>query len=67
LNAHVVAANELLSSDGPIGRKLDFLAQEFNRECNTICSKSNAASVTAHGLELKIVVDQLREQTQNLE
>jgi len=67
LKAHVTAANKLLDGDGPIGRKLDFLAQEFNRESNTICSKSNASSVTAAGLELKVVVDQLREQTQNLE
>ncbi len=52
---------------GAIGRKLDFLAQEFNREANTLCSKSNAASITAVGLELKSVVDQFREQVQNLE
>ena len=67
LKAHVVAARELITAGGPIGRKLDFLAQEFNRESNTICSKSNAASVTAHGLELKVVIDQFREQVQNLE
>lgn len=67
LDAHVAAAKELLAGNGPVGRKLDFLAQEFNRECNTLCSKSNAPSVTACGLELKILVDQLREQTQNLE
>lgn len=67
LKAHVAAARELIAAGGPIGRKLDFLAQEFNRESNTICSKSNAASVTAHGLELKVVIDQFREQVQNLE
>ena len=67
LQAHISAARELLSGVGPVGRKLDFLAQEFNRECNTICSKSNANSVTALGLELKVIVDQLREQVQNLE
>lgn len=67
LAAHVVAGQKLLSNSGPAGRKLDFLAQEFNRECNTICSKSNASSVTELGLEMKIIVDQLREQTQNLE
>ncbi|MCB1460683.1 MAG: YicC family protein [Nitratireductor sp.] len=67
LKAHVDAANLLLKSPGPSGRKLDFLAQEFNRECNTICSKSNAASVTALGLEMKVVIDQFREQVQNLE
>lgn len=67
LKAHVAAANDLLAKGGPIGRKLDFLAQEFNRESNTICSKSNAAAVTAAGLELKVVIDQFREQVQNLE
>jgi uncharacterized protein (TIGR00255 family) len=67
LHAHVAAANALIASDGPAGRKLDFLAQEFNRECNTICSKSNAASVTACGLEMKVVIDQFREQVQNIE
>lgn len=67
LKTHVVSGRALLSGGGPIGRKLDFLAQEFNRESNTLCSKSNAASVTAIGLELKAVVDQFREQVQNLE
>ncbi len=67
LKAHVVAARELLQTGGPAGRRLDFLAQEFNRESNTICSKSNAAAVTAAGLELKVVIDQFREQVQNLE
>jgi uncharacterized protein (TIGR00255 family) len=67
LKAHVVAARELLAKGGPVGRKLDFLAQEFNRESNTICSKSNASAVTAAGIELKVVIDQFREQIQNLE
>lgn len=67
LKAHVAAARELLSKGGPVGRKLDFLAQEFNRESNTICSKSNSAAVTAAGIELKVVIDQFREQVQNLE
>ncbi|EPE99168.1 YicC/YloC family endoribonuclease [Rhizobium grahamii] len=67
LKAHVVAARDLLGKGGPVGRKLDFLAQEFNRESNTICSKSNAAAVTAAGIELKVVIDQFREQVQNLE
>ncbi|MCJ8519174.1 uncharacterized protein (TIGR00255 family) [Pseudorhizobium tarimense] len=67
LKAHVAAANDLLRMGGPIGRRLDFLAQEFNRESNTICSKSNSAAVTAAGLELKVVIDQFREQVQNLE
>jgi uncharacterized protein (TIGR00255 family) len=67
LKTHVASARNLLGSGGAVGRKLDFLAQEFNRESNTLCSKSNAASVTAIGLELKAVVDQFREQVQNLE
>jgi uncharacterized protein (TIGR00255 family) len=67
LNTHVAAARQLLTGAGPAGRKLDFLSQEFNRECNTICSKSNAASVTALGLEMKILIDQFREQVQNVE
>ena len=52
---------------GPVGRKLDFLSQEFNREANTLCSKSNAVDLTAIGLDLKAVIDQFREQVQNLE
>lgn len=67
LKAHVKAARQLLDEGGPVGRKLDFLAQEFNRESNTICSKSNSAAVTGAGIELKVVIDQFREQVQNLE
>lgn len=67
LRAHIASARSLLAGGGPIGRKLDFLSQEFNRESNTLCSKSNAASLTAIGLELKAVIDQFREQVQNLE
>ena len=67
LKTHVASGRALLKGGGAIGRKLDFLAQEFNRESNTLCSKSNAAAVTAIGLELKAVVDQFREQVQNLE
>jgi len=67
LKTHVVSGRALLANGGAVGRKLDFLAQEFNRESNTLCSKSNAAAVTAIGLELKAVVDQFREQVQNLE
>lgn len=67
LKAHVAAARDLLQAGGPVGRKLDFLAQEFNRESNTICSKSNSVAVTAAGIELKVVIDQFREQVQNLE
>ena len=67
LRAHVEAARALLATGGPIGRRLDFLSQEFNRESNTICSKSNSTSLTAIGLELKVVIDQFREQVQNIE
>lgn len=67
LNTHVASARKLLADGGVVGRKLDFLAQEFNRESNTLCSKANAASITAIGLDLKAVVDQFREQVQNLE
>ena len=67
LTAHVAAARELISSNGPAGRKLDFLTQEFNREANTLCSKANAADVTRAGLELKALIDQMREQVQNIE
>ena len=67
LSAHIDSARQLLGSNEPVGRKLDFLCQEFNRECNTICSKSNANTVTAIGLDMKVVIDQLREQVQNLE
>lgn len=67
LKAHVASARALLRGAGAVGRKLDFLAQEFNREANTLCSKSNSAAVTSIGLELKAVVDQFREQVQNLE
>ena len=67
LKTHVASARSLLAGGGAVGRKLDFLSQEFNRESNTLCSKSNAAAVTAIGLELKAVIDQFREQVQNLE
>ena len=67
LAAHVTAARDLLGKGGPVGRKLDFLSQEFNREANTLCSKSNDVTLTAIGLDLKAVIDQLREQVQNLE
>lgn len=67
LRAHVAAARALLEAGGPVGRKLDFLSQEFNREANTLCSKSNAVELTAIGLDLKAAIDQLREQVQNIE
>ena len=67
LVAHIALARQLLANGGPVGRKLDFLAQEFNREANTLCSKSNAVDLTAIGLDLKAAIDQLREQVQNIE
>ncbi len=67
LEAHVAAARELLADGTVIGRRLDFLAQEFNREANTLCSKSSDVELTALGLELKSTIDRLREQVQNIE
>jgi len=67
LRAHVAAANELIASGQPAGRKLEFLAQEFNREANTICSKASDIAISRSGIELKTVIDQLREQVQNIE
>ncbi len=67
LGSHVEAAHALLASHDAIGRKFDFLAQEFNREANTLCSKASDRSLTATGLDLKTVIDQLREQVQNIE
>jgi len=67
LSAHIVAARKLIGEGGPVGRRLDFLAQEFNREANTLCSKANAVELTAIGLDLKATIDQLREQVQNIE
>ena len=67
LVAHIANARQLIATGGPVGRRLDFLAQEFNREANTLCSKSNAVELTAIGLDLKAVIDQLREQVQNIE
>jgi uncharacterized protein (TIGR00255 family) len=67
LYAHVGAARDLLNQGGAVGRRLDFLAQEFNREVNTLCSKANDVSLIATGLALKAVVEQFREQVQNIE
>ena len=67
LNAHVAQARSLIETGGAIGRRLDFLAQELNRESNTLCAKSNDVGLTNIGLELKTVVEQFREQVQNLE
>jgi len=67
LHTHVGAAHDLLASDAPIGRRFDFLMQEFNREANTLCSKSQNKDLTRLGLDLKTVIDQMREQVQNVE
>ncbi|MCR6673075.1 YicC/YloC family endoribonuclease [Devosia ginsengisoli] len=67
LTAHIASARQLIRGGGAVGRRLDFLAQEFNREANTLCSKSNAVELTAIGLDLKAAIDQLREQVQNIE
>ena len=67
LRTHVDAARSLLGAGGAVGRKLDFLMQEFNREANTLCSKAQSAPLTAVGLELKTVIEQMREQVQNVE
>jgi uncharacterized protein (TIGR00255 family) len=67
LIAHVQAAQDLLKVKGAIGRKFDFLMQEFNREANTLCSKSGSTELTRIGLDLKTVIDQMREQVQNVE
>jgi uncharacterized protein (TIGR00255 family) len=67
LVSHIEAARKLLASGDAIGRKFDFLAQEFNREANTLCSKAIDRSLTAIGLDLKTVIDQMREQVQNIE
>ncbi len=67
LAAHVDAARALLAEKGAIGRKFDFLMQEFMREANTLCSKSGNAALTRIGLDLKTVIDQMREQVQNVE
>jgi uncharacterized protein (TIGR00255 family) len=67
LAAHVAQARKLLAGGGPVGRKLDFLAQEFNRESNTLTAKAGDVELTNIGLELKVVVEQFREQVQNLE
>ena len=65
--AHVAQAGKLIADGGPIGRRLDFLSQELNRESNTLCAKANDVELTNIGLELKTVVEQFREQVQNLE
>jgi uncharacterized protein (TIGR00255 family) len=67
LSAHAAAARDLLANGGAVGRRLDFLAQELSREANTLCAKSNDSSLTALGLELRVEIEQFREQVQNIE
>jgi uncharacterized protein (TIGR00255 family) len=67
LTAHIAAAGDLMAATEPVGRKFDFLTQEFNREANTLCSKANDPEITRLGLELKAIIDQMREQVQNIE
>ncbi|WP_374655104.1 YicC/YloC family endoribonuclease [Dongia sp.] len=67
LAAHVEAARDLIAKGGAVGRKLDFLCQEFNREANTLCSKAADLALTNLGIELKAAIEQLREQIQNIE
>ena len=67
LAAHISAAKDLIAQGGPVGRKLDFLMQEFNREANTLCAKAQNTELTRCGLALKAVIDQMREQVQNVE
>jgi uncharacterized protein (TIGR00255 family) len=67
LTAHVAAARALMAEAGPVGRKFDFLVQEFLREANTLCSKAQSIQLTRIGLDLKTVIDQMREQVQNVE
>jgi uncharacterized protein (TIGR00255 family) len=67
LHAHVLAARDLLDADEPVGRKFDFLAQEFGREANTLASKAASNELSAIALELKVAIDQMREQIQNVE
>ncbi len=67
LTAHIAAARALLTDSAPVGRKFDFLMQEFMREANTLCSKAQSLALTRIGLDLKTVIDQMREQVQNVE
>ena len=67
VDAHIAAARDLIAKGGAVGRKLDFLCQEFNREANTLCSKSADIGLTGIGIDLKAAIEQLREQIQNIE
>ena len=65
--ANIAAARDLVASGKPVGRRLDFLAQELGREANTLCAKSNDAQLTTLGMELRVEIEQFREQVQNIE
>ena len=67
LTVHVAAARDLIAEDAAVGRKFDFLTQEFNREANTLCSKANAPDISRAGLAMKVIIDQMREQVANIE
>ena len=67
LDAHVEEARKILKKGGPCGRRLDFMMQEFNREANTLASKSINSDITAAAVELKVLIEQMREQIQNIE
>jgi uncharacterized protein (TIGR00255 family) len=67
LTVHVAAARDLLADPAPVGRKFDFLTQEFNREANTLCSKANDPEISRAGLAMKVLIDQMREQVANIE
>jgi uncharacterized protein (TIGR00255 family) len=67
LASHLAAAEALFAAGGPVGRQMDFLVQEFLRETNTLCSKSASAALTGHGLQMKSIIEQIREQVQNIE
>ena len=67
LAIHIQAASDLLKAGGAVGRRMEFLMQEFNREANTLCAKAQFSELTSIGLEMKVIIDQMREQIQNLE
>ena len=67
LGAHLSELERVLKKGGPVGKRLDFLMQELNREANTLSSKSVSAEITASALEMKLLIEQMREQIQNLE
>ena len=67
LETHLAEVERVLTSDEPVGRRLDFLMQELNREANTLSSKSNDVEVTRTGVEMKVLIEQMREQIQNIE